>query len=161
LATRRRFWSVRLLLALPAVVAVIMSGSSTLISLLPARRQPALPPWWGLPLGVAIFTMGGLPIIAYAAAFVVSMMRRRWRRTGLLVAGATVAAVVVAIVMLAFDIRFKLAIEHYGWSGWQQALFWGAYVVGVLTLLARPARAAVRFVLRVVRRVRRASSRLT
>ena len=35
LATRRRFWSLRLLLALPAVVAVSMAGTSTLISLIP------------------------------------------------------------------------------------------------------------------------------
>ena len=33
LATRRRFWSMRLLIALPVVVAVSMAGSSTLISL--------------------------------------------------------------------------------------------------------------------------------
>ena len=46
----------------------------------------------------------------------------------------------------------KPSVEHYDWSGWHQAGYLGAYAVGVLVLLARPARAVGRFLLRLVRR---------
>jgi hypothetical protein len=44
----------------------------------------------------------------------------------------------------------KPLIEHYDWSGWHQAGYLGAYAVGALVLLARPARAVGRFVSRLV-----------
>ena len=87
LATRRRFWSVRLLLALPAVVAILLTGCSFLISLIPDRPQPTEPPWWGVLLGVAMLSMSGLPIVVYVAALGSALVRRRWWRMGFLVAG--------------------------------------------------------------------------
>ena len=78
LATRRRFWSVRLLLALPVVVAILLSGYSTLSSLILDRPQMTVPRWWDVFLVAVLLVMGGVPIVAYATAFVLSLVRVRW-----------------------------------------------------------------------------------
>ena len=78
LATRRRFWSVRLLLALPVVAAILLTGYSTLSSLILDRPQMSVPRWWDVILVVILLTMGGVPIVAYATAFVLSLVRLRW-----------------------------------------------------------------------------------
>ena len=82
LATRRRFWSVRLLLALPAVVAVLLVGFSALNSLVPDNRQPTEQPLWSVLVGITMFSMGGLPIVVYATAFGSALVRRRGVRWG-------------------------------------------------------------------------------
>ncbi len=155
LATRRRFWSVRLLIALPVVVAVSMAGSSTLISLVPDSWQPPPTPWWGFIYGMALLSMSGLPVVTYTVAFVLALVHRRWKKIGVLVAGAVLAAVLILTLTLWADSHVKPAIEHYNWSGWHQAFFWGAYVAGLLMLVARAARAAGRFVLSLARMRRR------
>ena len=94
LATRRRFWSVRLLLALPVVVAILLTGYSTLSSLILDRPQMTVPPWWGVFLGVVLLAMVGVPIVAYATAFVLSLVRVRWLKW--LLALPVVAAILVA-----------------------------------------------------------------
>ena len=83
--------------------------------------------------------MSGLPIVAYAAVLVLSVVRRRWRKTGLLIAGALLAAILIVAITLLFDMQAKPLIEHYDWSGWHQAVYLGAYTVGAIVLLARPA----------------------
>jgi hypothetical protein len=150
LATRRRFWSMRLLLALPVVAAILVAGSSVLDTLTPKTPQPTS--WWSIPLDVAVLSMSGLPIVAYAAVLVLSLVRRRWRKTGLLIASALLAAILIGAIMLRSDMLMKPLIEHYDWSGWHQAGYLGAYAVGVLVLLTRGARAVGRFVSRLVRR---------
>jgi hypothetical protein len=152
LATRRRFWSVRLLLALPVVVAILLTGYSALIALIPDNPQPTEPPWWGIPLGVAMVSMSGLPIVVYVAVLGSALVRGRWRRLVFLVSGAVLAAVVIGAILLRSDMFRMPAIEHYNWSGWHQVLLWGVYAVGVLVLLARPARGVARFVWRRARR---------
>jgi outer membrane protein assembly factor BamB len=161
LATRRRFWSVRLLIALPVVVAVSMAGSSTLISLFPVDPQPSPTPWWGLVLRMAWLSMLGLPIVAYTAAFVLALVHRRWKRIGALVAGAVLAAVLNLMLWRWGVSHAKPAIEHYNWPGWQWTLFGGANVVGLLMLVARAARAAGRFVWSLARISRRGRFELT
>ncbi len=94
LATRRRFWSVRLLLALPVVAAVLLTGYSALSSLMLDRAQTTVPHWWGVFLGVVLLAMGGLPIVAYTTAFVLSLVRVRWLKW--LLALPVVAAILVA-----------------------------------------------------------------
>jgi outer membrane protein assembly factor BamB len=152
LATRRRFWSVRLLLALPAVVAVLLVGFSAVNSLVPDRRQPTEQPLWIVVVAITMISMTGLPIVVYAIAFGSALVRRRWRKIGILVAAASLAAILIAAIMLRSDMRAKPLIEHYDWSGWHQAGYRGAYAVGALMLLARPARAVGRFVSRLFRR---------
>ena len=161
LATRRRFWSVRLLLALPLVVAVSMAGSATLISLIPDNLQQSATTWWGLVLRVALLSLSGLPVVAYTFAFILALVRRRWKKIGVLVAGAVVPAVMILTLSLWAVSNAKPAIEHYNWSGWHQALIWGAYVAGVLMLAARAVRAAGRFVLSLPSMRRRGRFKLT
>ena len=123
LATRRRFWSVRLLLALPVVVAVIMAGSSTLISLTPDNLQPSPTSWWGLVSGMALLSISGLPVVAYTVALVLALVHRRWKKIGVLVAGAVLAAVLISTLLLWLGSHAKPAIEHYNWSGWHKRFF--------------------------------------
>ena len=127
----------RLLLALPLVVAVSMAGSATLISLIPDNLQQSATTWWGLVLRVALLSLSGLPVVAYTFAFILALVRRRWKKIGVLVAGAVVPAVMILTLSLWAVSNAKPAIEHYNWSGWHQALIWGAYVAGVLMLAAR------------------------
>jgi uncharacterized membrane protein YecN with MAPEG domain len=78
----------------------------------------------------------------------------------MLAAGAVLGAALILALSL-WAVRYqKPAIEHYNWSGWYQAFFWGAYIAGLVMLLARTARAAGRFVLSPFRTRRRGRSQL-
>ena len=133
----------KLLLALPVVAAILVAGSSVLDTLTPKTPQPAS--WWSTPLDIAVLSMSGLPIVACAVAFVLSVVRRRWRRMGILVGGSLLAAVLIGAMSVLSDRPMKSAIEHYDWSGWHQVIFWGVFAIGVLLLLARPARVVAQF----------------
>jgi hypothetical protein len=145
------------LLALPVVAAILVAGSSVLDTLTPKTPQPTS--WWSIPLDVTVLSMSGVPIVAYAAVLVLSLVRRRWRKTGLLIASALLAAILIGAIMLRSDMLMKPLIEHYDWSGWHQAVYFGAYAVGVLMLLVRPARSVARFVWRLARPRRAVISR--
>jgi hypothetical protein len=139
------------LLALPVVAAILVAGSAALDFLIRENRQSAGSSWWSIPLDVTVLSMSGLPIVAYAAVLVLSLVRRRWRKTRLLIASALLAAILIGAIMLRSDMLIKPLIEHYDWSGWHQAGYLGAYAVGAFVLLARPARAVARFVWRLAR----------
>ena len=98
LATRRRFWSVRLLLALPVVAAVLLTGYSALSSLVLDRAQTTVPRWWGVLLGAVLLAMGGLPIVAYATAFVL------WRGPRAMVKRLLALPVVAAILVAGYSV---------------------------------------------------------
>ena len=104
-----------------------------------------------MPLDVTLLSMSGLPIVAYAAVLILSLVGRRWRKAGLLIAGALLAAILILAITFQSDMQAKPLIEHYNWSGWHQAVYLGAYAVGAFVLLARPARGVGRFVLWLVR----------
>jgi hypothetical protein len=157
LATRRRFWSVRLLLALPAMAAFPLTGYPAAIAFIPDRFPPSAP-WWSLPLLVAMLSVSGLPIVVYVVALASALFRRRFWRMGLLAAGTLLTAALIAATMLWSDSLVKPQIEHYNWSGWHHAVYLGVYAVGVLAILGRFARGAGRLVLRFARRGRAALS---
>jgi hypothetical protein len=157
LATRRRFWSVRLLLVLPAAVAIALTGSMTAISLIPGQPSPGagIGSWVVL---VAMLSMSGLPIVVYTAALASALARRRWWRLALLVSGVLVAAIVIGAIMLRSDRLVKPLIETYDWSGCHQAFFLGAYAIGVLVILSWGLRRIVRLGSRLIGRRRLALS---
>ena len=155
LATRRRFWSMRLLLALPVVVALSMTGSSTLISFMPDYLKPSPEPWSGLVLHMVLLSMSGVPVVMYTVALALALVHRRWKKTAVLVAGAVLGAALILALSLWGVRQAKPAIEHYNWSGWQQAFFWGAYIAGLMMLFARAAWAVGRLVLSPFRTRRR------
>ena len=140
------------LLALPVVAAILVAGSAALNFLIPDNRQSAGSTWWSIPVNVAMLSLSGLPIVVYAAVLGLAVVRRAWPKAARLVARALLAAILIAAITLLFDRLRKPLIEHYDWSGWHQAGYLGAYAAGVLVLLARPARAVGRFLLRLVRR---------
>ena len=82
--------------------------------------------------------MSGLPIVAYAPGrySVRRLVRQRWRKIELLVAGAMFAAILIgAIYVLDFDMLVMPLIEHYNWSGWHQVVYLGIYAVGARSRL--------------------------
>jgi hypothetical protein len=144
LPTRTRFWSM-LLLELPVLVAILLTGYSAMSSLI---------------LDITVLSMSGLPIVVYAAVLVLSLVRRRWRKAGLFIAGALLAAILIGAITLLFDMLLvKTPIEHYTWSGWYQAVYLGVYAVGTLVLLAWPVRRAAGLVWRLARQRRAVISR--
>jgi tRNA A-37 threonylcarbamoyl transferase component Bud32 len=150
LATRRRFWSVRLLLALPAMVALPMAGLSALGSLLP-NRTTASP--WEAAGPLALISLAGLPLLAYGLSLGSVVLRRSWKRLALLAISTVIAASVVAFWWLNSESRGMPPNEHYNHNGWYHVAWGGAYAVGVILLLARPAMAVARGSWRLVRRI--------
>src|SRR5262249_31699808 len=76
LATRRRVWSMRMLLALPAVVAIPMTAFLTFVSATPSMAGPS---GEEAIAGFGRATLGGMPIVIYVALVGESLIRRRRR----------------------------------------------------------------------------------
>ncbi len=139
LATRRRFFSVRLLMAMPAAVAIALTGSMAVIEILQSQNPPG--PGIGYWIRYTLLlSLGGLPIAACAYAVGSSLIRRRWRTVGLLVALAGLAAIVIGACMFGVDQLGRGSIEHYAWSGWHHAGYCGFYAVGAVSVLSWPVR---------------------
>jgi len=149
LATRRRFWSARLLLALPVVVAIPLGSFRTIRSpylvLATATLEAAL--------AFAALTAMGLPILEYLARAVTSVIHRRWRRLAVLAGLTALASIVVGAVTVWNDAHATAAIERYDWSGWYTAVGPGAYALGLVFLIVGIIRRMAGFTIRGWRRV--------
>jgi hypothetical protein len=150
LATRRGTRSLRLLLALPAMAAIPITGLLWFGRLFftgagpnVSRESAAL---------VAVFSLVGVPLLAYAGSLAAALLRGRWGRLLILAALTASASALVGGLWLYFAIKQIPAREHYTDAGWYHIAWLGAYVVGVLLLLSRPARALARLARRLVRR---------
>jgi hypothetical protein len=155
LATRRRVWSVRLLLALPAVVAIPMTAFPAFVSATPSMA--------GASAGQAIAsfgraTLGGLPIVIYAALAGESLIRRRRRRLVKLAVLGVLATAVLAGFWLLVDGTRKPTMAHYTRTEWYAVIVPGLYLAGVLAMVAWVVRGAWRYVVKGWRR-RRAVAR--
>ena len=143
MATRRRIWSVRLLLALPAVVAIPMTAFLTFASAMPSMSGASAV------RAIALFslaTLGGLPVVVYVALIGSSLLRRRWRRFIRLAVLSGLATIGLAAYWLWYDGLRKPAIEHYTWSDWHAVIVPGLYLAGVLAMVAWVVRGAWRFI---------------
>ena len=49
---------------------------------------------------MALLSMSGLPVVAYTVAFVLALVHRRWKKIGVLVAGAVLPAVLILTLTL-------------------------------------------------------------
>jgi hypothetical protein len=129
----------RFLLALPAAVAIALVGPMAVMDTLQRQKPPG--PGLGYWISrTALLSLGGLPVVAYVLALGSSLVRRRWRKAGRLVAGAGLAAIVIAAWMLGLDVLRTSWIEHHTWSGWYEVGYYGLYAVGALVLLSWPVR---------------------
>jgi hypothetical protein len=150
LATRRRVWGVRLLMALPVVVAIPLAAFLAIESVTPSMA--------GLSVERAILiimlsTLGGLPVVVYAALIGSSLLRRRWLRFAVLAFLTLLASFALGAYWLGSDLPRMPAIEHYTWSEWYGVIFPGAYAVGVLASIAWVLRCLSRMMRRLVRRI--------
>ncbi len=151
LATRRARRSVRLLLALPAMVAIAMTGLSWLGSPFFTGAGPAS--YWQSAAPVAVLSLLGVPLLAYAGSLAAALWRGRWRRLLILAALTASATALMFGLGLYFAIKQMPAREHYTYAGWYHIAWFGAYAVGVLLLFFRPARAVARVARRPARRI--------
>jgi hypothetical protein len=146
LATRRRFWSVRLLLALPVVVAIPMAILVAMRS--DFAHEVDIVSWLERILALMVISLAGLPVICYAGMVGQSIVYQRWSRIALLAGLTALASFMIGICWWWWDMRGMPAIERYAWSGWYRVLIPGAYVVGSLAIL----RELLRLVTRLSRR---------
>jgi serine/threonine protein kinase len=144
LATRRRVWGTRLLLALPVVVAIPLA----LLMVVKSNESVQVFSWSEAIMALTVITFAGLPVPVYAGMFGSAIFRRQWSRFAWLAGLTALAALVIGIGWWWSDVRGMPATERYTWSGWWMVLIPGAYVVGTLALL----RDFVRFVTRLFRR---------
>jgi serine/threonine protein kinase/outer membrane protein assembly factor BamB len=133
LATRRRVWSLRLLLSLPIIVALplgmFLAMSRTLT---PPLDEPET---WVAMRTLALSSLGGLPVLVFAAMAGRCVVRRRAIRTAWLVGLTASASMVIALLWLRQDMESMVPLEHYNWHGWYLVLAAGAYAAGVLGLV--------------------------
>jgi hypothetical protein len=146
LATRRRFWSVRLLLALP-VVAIPLAVFLTIDALEP---MPHDSPW----LVGTVSTLGGIPFLVTVALLGRSLILGRWKRFVMLSLVILLAAVAIGAIGLGSDMMKKAPIEHYSWAGWPRLVFPAVYAIGMLAVVAWIVRKVVQFVMRLWQRGR-------
>jgi hypothetical protein len=141
LATRRRVWSVRTLMALPVAAAVPLSVFQTFEPLIPAQIGTT-------PVSARIVfvlaTLAGIPIVICTAQAIWNLVRGRWTFLAGMAGLTIVASAAIAAAWIWSDSRTMPAIEHYGRSGWPLVLLLGAYAVGALLpigwMLRRPYR---------------------
>jgi outer membrane protein assembly factor BamB/tRNA A-37 threonylcarbamoyl transferase component Bud32 len=143
LATRRRVWGVRLLLALPAVVAIPLAVFLTVLSVTPSMAGATAPQ---VITGFSLATLGGLPIVVYVALIGSSLLRRRWWRLVMIAVLSVLVTVGLAAYWLWVDRRWMATIEHYTWSGWHTVIVPGLYLVGGLAMVTWAVRGTARFV---------------
>jgi hypothetical protein len=101
---------------------------------------------------VAVLSLMGVPLLAYAGSLAAALLRGRWGRLLILAALTASASALVGGLWLYFAIKQMPAREHYTDAGWYHIAWLGVYVVGVLLLLSRPARALAQIARRLVRR---------
>lgn len=158
LATRKHFWSLRLLLAIPAAVAVPLTVYVTIQRLLPPQSLP--PAFRSLPfLPFVAMALAGLPQLGFVVVLVWTIAERRWRRLAIL-GGLTVnTAVAVGGYWLWSDSLTMAPVESNSWSAWHN-LFWPAtYATGLVILIGCLLIAGVRKIVRAGRHMIARSAR--
>ncbi len=147
LAARRRPWTIRLLLALPAAAAVPLYALHAFEPLMPAEFA-------SIPVSprelYVLATLAGAPLVAFAGAVGWSLLRLRWRRLLALAALLVVCSALVSAGWIAYDIRTMPPPGHYDRSGWAPALVLlpGAGVAGSLLILGWILRRPIRWLMK-------------
>ncbi len=133
-ATRKRRGSMMLLLTLPIVVAIPLATFLAMSrTLKPPLEEPAT---WSAMAQLALSSLGGLPVLAFAVLAGRCCVRRRSRRLTWLAGLTAIASLLIAAVWMWFDMKSMVALEHYAWRGWYQIALPGGYAVGTLALVA-------------------------
>jgi hypothetical protein len=141
LAARRRPWTMRVLMALPVAAAVPLTALIALTPTLEGRFDP----WVAYAkLEFLLATLAGIPLVAFALAACLDLARRQWKSLSRLTTLTLLASIVIAAGWLLYDMKSMPAIEHYGASGSYFALVPSAFGAGVLLVIARLVRSAIR-----------------
>ena len=149
LAARRRPWRMMLLMALPVAAAIPLSALVILEPMLSSAAYPQIP--WPK-LQFMLETLAGIPVIAFAGALCVCLVRRRRRRQafGRLAAVTLLASLAVGAGWIWVDMKSMARVEYYGWPDWYLVVVPGVYAAGVSLLIGW----AIRSVFGLTRRMR-------
>ncbi len=150
LATRRRPWTIRVLMALPIAAVVPLMAYVVLEPVIAARADSLS---ISARMQFVVGTLAGIPVIFLAGVAGWSVLGRSVKTAAALAALTLVASAVMAAGWLWFDSRSMPAIEQYGSAGWYLIVLAGAYATGLVALCAWLMRGA----LRLPRRSRRPS----
>jgi hypothetical protein len=131
LATRRRVWGIRLLMAIPVVITIPVAARLTIF------RAEALVPW----VSTSVL---GLPVLEYVAVIGQSIRNHRWQRIAIRFGFTALATVALASWWLSADMAGMPPMEHYSWSGWYLVVIPGAFIVGALACIVRIGRCVAR-----------------
>jgi hypothetical protein len=136
---RRRQWSLRAFLMLPAVALFLLVGLTW-------------PTGDSQPLGRDTFErfargLAGLPVVLPILLWLGWACTGQWRRLKRWAVALLAVTLALAIAGLAIDISHKDPLERYNWDGWNQILSIGLPVTGVILLATL---AAAPFVRRIV-----------
>ncbi|MEX2121901.1 MAG: protein kinase [Pirellulales bacterium] len=125
-AMRRGRWSLWMILALPAAIAV----SLFCYNYVSARS-------FGIPLRKLVLHISvmELPVVASVLFLGAWTIQRRWRRIGALAVAAIVFSLVAAADALWTDTRQMDPIQSYTWDDWHLVGLMGAYQACALTLV--------------------------
>jgi hypothetical protein len=132
--------SLKVLLVLPVLVAVILATFGLLNAILPPMPMPD----WQLCLFDILMAIFGLPIVLYGARVGQSIASGRWSRL-ILFAGLTLlVTAMIAGSLIAYDTTRMASFEYYRWTGVAISLGLGIYALGSLMLARSVLRRATR-----------------
>ncbi len=144
---RRRRWSLRTMLFLPVVVAIVVTVLAADLPLVD-RELSSLS-------GKLSLMMMVLPGVVFAALVIHGAYRKRWHRVlGWLAASGAVAVLLAGIILIGDHVgRPTDLAERYTFDGWYLIWFWGAYATGVVATVVLPGRPVVELIWRQMRRL--------
>jgi hypothetical protein len=134
-ATRRRFWSLPLVLAVPAAMAVFLSVALVVRSTSGITAGKGAFGELQFMAAILLISWAGLPPLLYAYVGVASVYRRRWRRLGMLLGLTGLATLAIGGYMIQRDRSRMPAIESFDWSEWYHLVPWGVYLVGAVFMV--------------------------
>jgi hypothetical protein len=122
--------SLKVLLALPIVVAGILAVFGLLNAMLPPMPMPD----WQLYLFDLLMATLGLPIVFYGVRVGRSIASRKWFGLILFVALTLLGTAFIAGGLIAYDAGRMTSVEYYRWTGAPICLGLGVYTLGGLLL---------------------------
>ncbi|MDX2460097.1 MAG: hypothetical protein QNM00_08420, partial [Gammaproteobacteria bacterium] len=127
---KKRRWSLRTMLLLPVVIAIVITVLRT--------DLPGTPRDWNTAYVKLVYALIILPAVAIAAELIYSVYSGRWRRLACWITASVLFALLAASLTVIVPSQGSIDLgERYAWDGWYLIWFPGAYVTGILVIAER------------------------
>jgi hypothetical protein len=120
---RRRRWTLRMWLALPVLVALVVFVPQTTSRYLTDLSRG----WIFTPEGVVL---SGTLLLPFPALLILWTRQRYWLRIGLLVTAALILSLVITTVTYVHAAKNLQPFEGISWDGWYNVFWIGALLAG-------------------------------